>query len=239
MARSLATMGEHTGLHGGKVSGDFPGLLRLLPQALLLDGDVYYTMKARPRALYHGVLLLLFLGLALGLAAAAGALITRGASPHPADLAWAAERGLLRLPAVQRLAPGGRAGLVPLLRRLVVGPQPAAYPLLSAPGQLLLGWLAYGLLAQAVARLLGGQGRLGDTLACTALAEAPRTLLLVPFLPPLGLAAAGVEAWVLAARFQALRAAHGLDGWRAFWATAGAALLLGALALGLWAGGLR
>jgi len=211
--------------------------LGLVPRALLLDGDVYWDAKARPRALYHGVLLLLFLGVALGLARAAGALVTRVASPHPADLAWAAEHGLSRLPAVQRLGASGGAWLVPLLKGLVAGPQPPSSSLLGAPAGLFLGWLTFGLLAHAAARLLGGRGRLADTLACTAVAEAPRTILLVPFLPSLGLAAVGVEAWVLAARFQAIRTAHGLDGWRSFWAASGAALLLGMLALGLWAQG--
>lgn len=219
------------------------GLLRLLPQALLFDGDVYHTIKARPRALLHGVLLLLLLGVALGLAGTAGAIVAQAALPDAGEWARAAGRGLLRLPVAQRLGPEPVARLVPLLAALVLGPRPDLTSLLTAPIGLLAGWLAYGLLAQAAARLLGGHGRLAGTLACTALAEAPRAILLVPLLPPLGVAAVGVEAWVLAARFQALRAAHGLDGWHAFWAALAAALALGLLhaawaALSLWAGGL-
>ncbi len=219
------------------------GLLRLLPQALLFDGDVYYTIKARPRALLHGVLLLLLLGVALGLAGTAGAIVARAGLPDAGEWARTAERGLLRLPIVQRLGANIVAQAVPVLAALLLGPQPALSHMLTAPIALLAGWLAYGLLAHAAARLLGGHARLAGTLACTALAEAPRAILLLPLLPPLGAAPVGVEAWVLAARFQALRAAQGLDGWRAFWAALGAALALILLqaawaALCLWAGGL-
>jgi len=218
------------------------GLLRLLPQVLLFDGDIYWQVKARPRALYHGVLLLLLLGVALGLAGAAGTIVAHGASPDPGEWARAAERGVLSLPIVQRLSAAERERLLPLLRGFLRRPQPGLHLLFTTPLGLLAGWSIYGLLAQAAARLLGGRGRLSDTLACTALAEGPRALLLLPFLPPLGPAALGVEAWVLAARFQALRAAQGLDGWRAFWAALTAALILAALGLAwallwLWAGG--
>jgi len=208
-------------------------LLRLVPQALLFDGDAYYRMKARPRALYDGTLLLLALGVGLGLAGAAGAVVAAGAAPRGDELARVLRAGLARLPALQRLSPWPTTWLHCALLGWLAAPQPGLARLLTTPLALALNWLAYGLLAQRAARLLGGCGSLAETLACTALAEVPRVVLLMPLVSPLGLAAAGIEAWVLAARFQALRAAHGLDGWRAFWAAAAAALLLGAASLAL------
>ncbi len=210
-----------------------PGPLRLAPRALLFDGDAYLEVKTRPRALRDGALLLLVLGAALGLTGAARAVVAWGAAPDAQALSRTLARGLERLPVLQRLGPP--AGDLPRRWAWAVpaAPAPGPAPLLSAPLMLVAGWLSYGLLAQIAARLLGGRAGLGATLACLALAEAPRVLLLIPWLPPLGLAAVGVEAWVLAARFQALRAAHGLEGWRAFWAAVAAALLLGLAGVGL------
>ncbi len=83
-----------------------------------------------------------------------------------------------------------------------------------------------------MAHRLGGQGSLAPTLHCLALAEAPRLLLLVPV--PLGPAGLGARLWVLAARFQALRVAQGLDGWRALGTSLLATMLLAAPLGGFW-----
>jgi len=198
-------------------------------------------MMARERPFGDGARLLLALGAALGLASAGGAILTWAASPDLADVQRVLGRELRGLPLVQRLqpgapwlaAPGGGEWLWLAGRWGRPAPLLALLRLVVVPLALLLGWLGFGLVAHAVACVLGGRGRLGSTLGCLALAEAPRILLLVPLLPPLGLAGLGVWAWVLAARFQALRAAHGLDGWRAFWAALLAALLPAAV-VGLW-----
>jgi hypothetical protein len=213
-------------------------LLRLVPRALLFDGDVYRAMKARPRAVCDGASLLLLLGLGLGVAAAAGAIVAWGAAPEPEARARLLVQGLARLPVVARLGPAAAPWLDRLAAAWAGTGSPALRRLLTVPLALLAGWLGYGLVAQRAACRLGGRGGLGETLACTALAEAPRALLLLPILPPLGAAALGIEAWVLAARFQALRAAHSLDGWRAFWAALASGLLVAAAHLTLWLLGL-
>lgn len=228
-----------------------PALADLIPRALLFDGDAYREVNERPEAVCDGARLLLLLGAGLGLAGVLGATLTWATSPGLADMRWVLERAPDTLPLLRRLALGPwLAGLPYEWLWQAVGwlrPSPllALARLLTAPLGLLLGWLIYGLLAYVLARLLGGRGRLDATLGCTALAEAPRVLLLLPLLPPLGPANVAVWAWVLAARFQALKAAHGLDGWRTFWAALLPAVFLAALvsywlavvvALALWWG---
>ncbi len=222
-------------------------LAEIVPRALLFDGDVYLNVGDSPRAARDGLLLLLALGAALGLASASGAILAWSALPRLADAQRVLGRGLAALPLATRLGPA-RQGLTALARSAPFwlaarwerpAPLLALARLLAVPSELLLGWLGFGAAAHGLARLLGGRGSLARTLGCTALAEAPRAILLLPFLPPLGLWGLGVAAWVLAARFQAVRAAHGLDGWRAFWATLLAAALVaglaGLLAAAAWA----
>lgn len=226
-----------------------PALLRLVPRALLFDGDAYRTMRDRSQPAADGARLLAMLGAALGAVEVMRALLAWATAPDLADLLGVLGRELPHLPALSWLLRGdepwlsalasGARSLRPALRWLVPSPPLALARLLTAPLGLVGGWLAYGLLAHLLARLLGGRASLAQTLGCTALAESPCALLLVPLLPPLGPSAVGLWAWVLAARYVALRAAHGLDAARAFWAAALAAIaglaLAGGLA-GLWLG---
>ena len=214
-----------------------PALVGFVPRALLFDGDVYLEIKSRPRAGREGARFLLVLGTALGLAGALSAIVGWATTPDLADVRRVLAQELATLPLLQRPGPSApqSAALVasPWLwvaaRWLCPTPLLALARLPAVPAGLFLGWLAHSLLAHVAACLLGGRGRLSATLGCLALAEAPRALLLVPLLPPLGLAHLGIWAWVLAARFQAIRAAHAFEGWRAFWATLLPALAVGAL----------
>ena len=97
-------------------------------------------------------------------------------------------------------------------------PSPSALVgIITTPLSLLIVWFVYGLLAHLSARILGGKGSAGQTLACTALAVAPQLLNVVMVLP--FAQAAGVSTWTLVCNFSAIRSAHGLNGWRALVAT--------------------
>ncbi|MFQ5814054.1 MAG: Yip1 family protein, partial [Anaerolineae bacterium] len=98
------------------------------------------------------------------------------------------------------------------------GPRRAALGLLINPLLLVIGWLIYGLWADAFATTLGGKANLGQTYGCTALAVSPRLLSLIAVLP---YAAVGGVAttWSLVCNYLALKNAHGLSPGRAFWAT--------------------
>ena len=213
----------------------------LVWRALLLEGDAYLEMRARHQPLRDGARLLVLLGTALGLASASAAMLHWAGSPAVVDVQRVLGRQLAGLPLLRRLQPGVPGLAAPVHSQWLwlaaywsrPAPLAALLRLVTGPLGLFAGWLGFGLPAHGLALLFGGRGRLVPTLACLALAEAPQALLLVPVLPPLGLAGLGVWAWVLAARFQALRAAHGLDGWRAFWATL-LPVLLGGAAAATW-----
>ncbi len=199
-------------------------LVALIPRALLFDGDAYLEIKIWGLPAREGARLVLGLGAVLGIAGALAGILGWASAPALADVRRVLTVELATLPLLQRFGPlasrlAEALDWPPLwVAAAWVRPTPllALMRLAIGPAGLLMAWLAYGLAAHAAARLLGGRARLDLTLGCLALAEAPRLLLiLVPF-PDL--AWLGIWAWVLAARFQALRTAHGLDGWRAFWA---------------------
>jgi hypothetical protein len=217
----------------------------LAMRALLFDGDAYLKMQARPRAARDGLWLLLVLGAALGLASTTGAILSWAATPELAQVQRVLGRELAAVPLLRRLQASAPWLAMPLESRWLwlaarwSRPTPllALLRLAGMPLGLLAGWLGFGLVAHGLATLFGGRGRLGPTLGCLALAEAPRVLFLMPLWPPLGLAGLGIWAWVLAARFEAIRAAHRLDGWRALWALLLAVLLLAGL-VGCWLAGI-
>lgn len=215
----------------------------LMPRALLFDGGAYLDLKARVHVPRASVLFLLLLGLTLGATGTIGSLLAGSAAADPADVQRVLMSGLERLPLLQRL---GAARLLlqtliasPWLWLLVAwfypGPVLALWRLAVTPFWILSGWLLFGTAAQALARQFGGRGSWGQSLRCLSLAEAPRALGVMPFLAPLSAGQLLIGVWVLVARFQALKAAHGLESWRAFWialasellALAGQMLLLG------------
>lgn len=94
----------------------------------------------------------------------------------------------------------------------------AASQIILLPLRLTLVWFLYGLIAYLCARLLGGQGGLGQTLGCTALAVAPQLLNIATFFPYLVVGGV-VGTWTLLCRYVALKTCHRLSWGRALAAT--------------------
>jgi hypothetical protein len=97
-------------------------------------------------------------------------------------------------------------------------PMRAAVGIIVMPLSAVLGWLLYGLLAHAFARLFKGSGTLNQTLGATALAYTPWLfygLGVVPFFVMGGV----LGIWQLICRYKALRSAHQLAWGPAVWAT--------------------
>ncbi|MGQ9681263.1 MAG: hypothetical protein ACUVX9_01870 [Anaerolineae bacterium] len=212
----------------------------LAQRAMLLEREVYLEAKAAVGTAREGVGFVLTLGLALGVMRAAGAAVAWSAAPESAALRRVLLEAVERAPLLQQINGGDRwaaslASWEPLWRLLAWSAPPPLLALMlmpAAPLGLLAAWLSFGLAGHSLAQRLGGQGRLPGGLHCLALAEAPRAILLVPILSPLWPPLIAAEAWVLTARYQALKAAYGLQGWAAFWATLAAEVVsLAALAL--------
>ncbi|MCK5639268.1 MAG: YIP1 family protein [Gammaproteobacteria bacterium] len=94
----------------------------------------------------------------------------------------------------------------------------AAVRIILLPLRLALAWLLYGVVAHLFARLLGGQGGLGQMLGCTALAVAPQLLNLATFLPYVAVGGV-VGTWTILCRYVALKTCHRLTWGRALAAT--------------------
>ena len=97
-------------------------------------------------------------------------------------------------------------------------PRTAAANILLWPLTAALGWLIYGLLAHIFARMLGGQGNVGQTLGVLGLSYAPVLLRGLGFIPFLVIGSV-INTWQLLCRYRALRSVHRLSWGRAVWAT--------------------
>jgi hypothetical protein len=206
-------------------------LLRLGAAGLLLDSNVFTERRTAEHGVREGFQLVLLIGLLIGLAGSIGAALQTLASPNPSELVAVLRNGLSTIALSDYLLtaiPGSRAALDAALtsfEQLLIAT--AWWNLLSGllmPLLLVLFWLANGALTHGVARSLGGEATLRQTLACTAPALGSQLLAvvqIVPFAQVAGSWLLGAIAWYLA-----LRAAHQLPAWQAFWAALSAPLLL-------------
>jgi len=225
-----------------------PNLFQMAFGAFLLREDAYAGMRDDAQRIKRALILVVIVGLLVGVTGAVGRLAEWAFAPpmdkmqevvlgHLMKMSWYPE--MSRNP--KALASFNQWYNVGWQIAKAMAPSPSALVgIITTPLSLLIVWLIYGLLAHLAARMLGGQGSAGQTLACTALAVAPQLLNVVMILPHV--TAAGVGTWTLACNFMAIRSAHGLSGWRALAATLlplALAILVGVLfaCVGLAAGG--
>jgi len=225
-----------------------PNLFQMALGAFLLREDAYAGMRDDAQRIKRALLLIVLVGLLVGITGAVGRLVEWAFTP-PMDKMQEVVLGYLMKMSWYPEMSRNPAALASFNQWYNVGwqiakalsPSPSALiGIVTTPLSLLIVWLIYGLLAHLAARLLGGQGSVGQTLGCTALAVAPQLLNVVTLLPHV--TAAGVGTWTLACNFMAVRSAHGLSGWRALAATLlplALAILVGALfaCIGLVVGG--
>ncbi len=219
-----------------------PNLFRTAVGAFFLQADTYTDMRDDPRRLSRGLVFVLAFGVLVGAALAWNQFVRWSFSPNLDLLKTTILTHLTQMPWYTQAETNSQfASRFTQFYDLawnaikVVAPSPVGLVnLLLQPLGLLIGWVVYGVLAHLFAKLLGGQGSLGQTLGCTALAASAHLLNLIQFVPYA--AVAGVGTWALVCNFTALRAAHRFSGWRALVAAL-APLVLFALA-GLVLGGL-
>jgi hypothetical protein len=193
--------------------------------AFLLQEDTYVEMRDDAQRMKRALMLVVAVGLLVGLTGACGRLGEWAVSPpmdklqstvlsHLSQMPWFAD--MSRDPKAMEIFKQQYEMGWNIAKALVPSPS-ALIGIITTPLSLLLIWIVYGVLAHLAARLLGGKGSAGQTLACTALAVAPQLLNVVTVLP--FAQAAGVSTWTLVCNFSAIRSAHRLSGWRALAAT--------------------
>jgi hypothetical protein len=97
--------------------------------------------------------------------------------------------------------------------------------LVTTPLLLLLQWALYGLLGHAIARQLGGNGTINQTLGAAGLIAAPQVLVFAKVIPFVSLSNALIVVWSLLVAYRALEVAHELSWRRAIVAAVVPALL--------------
>lgn len=199
-----------------------PGMLNLLGRALLLGSEPYTIVRDGEKPGRRGLkIILVIIGL-VALAQLIGYWLGALTAPRLdslqsllynaiADLPWYAEQVQLDPTFTTQFRQGYFVAWEAL--RILLG-----YPTVTVTGGMivaivlttLLNWFGFALLAHWVARWYGSRARFGQTLGVLALAYAPLLLRVVEIAPGAVAPTALIFLLMLATKFLALKATHGL-----------------------------
>jgi hypothetical protein len=196
-------------------------MFRLVWEALLLAERPYGEIREQPNPVLRGLVIVVLIGLAVPLLSLVGTTLEWATTPNMGAVQDVVLEGLQEMSWYQDLQhePQFRQQFQRwydvgwrVFPWLFGAPNPAgaALMIIILPLRLTFTWLLYGLVAYLIARLLGGQGGLGQTLGCTALAIAPQALNVVAFLPYVVVGGV-VGTWMLICRYVALKTCHRLS----------------------------
>ena len=199
---------------------------RMALDALLLRDSAYSEMRDSNKPFIRGMIFVAILGVAIALASIMGLLLKWAVAPNLSAIKETIWEHIIKMPWNEGSS-GQAASVLESIRdeyeygwRIVnfFAPNPwrSAMALISTPLGLLVGWLTYGLLAHLYSRLLGGEGTFAQTYGCVALATSAQALRLASLVPYVRVGGI-VAVWGLLCNFVALKAAHKLNGSRAFW----------------------
>ena len=214
--------------------------LNLVLQALFLDGDAYDELRDDDNPFAEGLFLVVIIAAGVALLSYVGQLLAWISIPPMESIKEVILRTLQQMPWWATMAENPQAYESFLqswdagwraFPALFGAPDPlrGAASIIIMPLTAVLGWLVYGLLAHAFARLFKGAGTLNQTLGTTALAYTPWLfygLGVIPFFVVGGV----LGTWQLICRYKAIRSTHRLSWGAAFWATLFPYLIYGLLA---------
>lgn len=208
---------------------------KLLGQALVLEPDPFVEMVDDDNPWLEGLFLTMAVGALVGIAQLIGGYLLTASLPDPTAMLEAV------LQSWQRMAPASASPEWEVFLRQwwPLGTSLLHYGggwarlliLVLTPLSWIFQWLIYGLVAHAVAVLLGGSGRLNQTLGATALAVAPRLLMLLMVVPFVSVSTVLLLVWGLLITYRGLEVAHELSPTRAALAAILPPLVLALLAL--------
>lgn len=197
----------------------------MIGKALVLEAEPFADMVDDDQPWAEGLFLTVVVGVLVGLAQLIGGLLlTASLPPAQATLetliqGWrqlAAALGSMELAAGEEAL--RRAWDVMAYATGYGGGWTRLFVLITTPLALIVQWLAYGFVGHLMARMLGGQGRLNQTLGATALVVAPQVLLLTQIVPFVSVSSILLFGWGLIIAYRALEVAHELPWQRAVWA---------------------
>ena len=201
----------------------------LVFRALFLDSDAYDQLRDDDNPFIEGLFLVVIIGLVTALLNLIGQLLAWAGTPSMSaikDAVWQA------FPNMQWWSQmSGNAEFMQqfktyydlgwqILPRLFGAPDPgsAALNIVTWPLLAVLSWLVYGILAHVFSRMLGGTGRLAQTLGTVGLSFTPLILRGLGFLPYFTVGAV-MNTWQLILRYKAVRSSGQMPWSRALWAT--------------------
>lgn len=197
----------------------------LLWNALFLENRAYAAMSQEKSPVRKGLVILIILGLALGVAGFIGATLEWASSPSLNAIKDTVYELNQQAPWWRFMEQDPQA--LQMFQQIwdqvwrIVGfmvPTPASSlgGLVARPLGLIITWLIFGLVVHLFARMLGGTAALSQTLGATSLAAAPQLLGLLTALP--FVVVSGIGVWTLLCRYMAVRVTHDLSWARAMWA---------------------
>lgn len=190
-------------------------VLRLLGRGLFLEPGAYDEAADSDNPFVEGLFLVILIGVVIAVAGIIGQAIGWAMTPDLGEIKQIIYDGLLQSPLFAMLRENAEAFaqfkqnyelgwriaefFSPNITNILIG-------LFLRPLGLLIAWLWFALIAHGVAKLLGGNGSLQETLGATALALSPALLHVFGVLPTITVAAVGI--WILLARYVAVRRVH-------------------------------
>lgn len=189
--------------------------IRLLWRGLFLEPDAYHEAAEDANPFVQGLYLVVIVGVIVGVANLVGSLLDWATTPNLEQMKQTILQGMQAMPWFQALRDNPDAARMfqeqydfawKIADFFTPKPATGLLTLVTTPVGLVLGWLWFGLVAHAVARLLGSKARLGETLGASALAVAPFLLNVFGVMP--AVVVAGIGVWTLLARFVAIRRVH-------------------------------
>jgi hypothetical protein len=202
-------------------------LVRLVWEALFLSEAPYAEVRDGPQPVLRGLGIVVLVAVAVALVGVVGTTLEWATTPKMEDIQRIVLDGIKQMDWYQELQDNPEFvqqfqeqwelgwKIFPSLFGPNVGS--AALNIVLLPLNLLFRWLLYGVVVYLFARLLRGEGSLGQTLGCTALAVAPQMLNLVSVLPYVVVGIVGT--WTLLCRYLAVKTCHKLSWGRALAAT--------------------
>jgi hypothetical protein len=212
---------------------------RMLGQALVFEPDPFVEMADDNNPWVEGLFFTAVIGFVVAIAQIIGGILLTAVLPNPTALLEAFVQMLRQMQTAGLPAPQMQALEVsvrqwwPLLTAFYsYGTGWARLLLLLIVPILLIGqWLLYGVISHVTARALGGSGSLSQTLGVTALAAAPRVLMLVTVFPFATVSALLLQVWGVLIAYRGLEIAHDLGVRRAAIAALVPVLLFALLAM--------
>lgn len=204
-------------------------LIHSVIEAFFLGQAPYVEMRKGSNPALRGLGIVVLVAVVVALVGLVGTALEWATMPNMSDVQTAVLKGIQQMPWYQKL-PGNAEFREQFQQWYDMGWQVfpqlfgapsipiAASRIILLPLGLTFVWFLYGLAAHLCARLLGGQGGLGQTLGCTALAIAPQLLNIATIFPYLVVGGV-VGTWTLLCRYVALKTCHRLTWSRALAAT--------------------